>query len=466
MELKTKARLAMGAFLATCLVPSLGMLVLPERSIAANQQLSPPPVLTLEDGSFNPEVFQQLTDYLADHFAFRQELITAHAALNAAVFHVSAEEDVVLGRDGWLFYAETVDDYLRTSPLTDRRLWASARALALVQEYAQNRGAKLLFTAAPNKATIYPQFIPDVGRPLEGTSDLDRLLPLLEGEGVPFADLRQALQYPRFVTYFKQDSHWNTVGASLAQTALLEALGREHEPFLQAEESFWTGLDNFRAASHRGDLYEMVYPAGTEMEGDLQFARPFTFTHLRQPRGPDDQRIETENPSKTGSLLMFRDSFGNSLYPFLAEEFGRALFSRSMPVRLDLLDQSGADTVIIELVERNLDYLSTRPPVLPAPERRLTGIPPQGTGTAWASLSEQHPLEGCLRLEGALTGADENSPIYVQLGAALYEATPAGTEWDHGFPFTLYVPQGTVLEHVRVLCMQQGVLCALPTAIK
>ena len=74
------------------------------------------------------------------------------------------------------------------------------------------------------------------------------------------------------------------------------------------------------AGSHRGDLYEMLYPTGTELDWDAQYDRPFTFTYVRQPRGPDDQRIETENPSKTGSLLMYRDSFGNDLYPLMAED--------------------------------------------------------------------------------------------------------------------------------------------------
>jgi len=192
MEVKTKARLAMGAFLAACLIPSAGMLFVPERTAAANQQLAPPPSLTREDGSFNPEVFQEVTDYLADHFAFRQELITADAALNAAVFRVSAEEDVTLGRDGWLFYTETVDDYLRTAPLSQRQLWASAHTLALVQEYVQDRGARLLFTVAPNKATVYPEQLPSVGTPLAAQGNLDRLLPLLEAEGVPYAELRDS----------------------------------------------------------------------------------------------------------------------------------------------------------------------------------------------------------------------------------------------------------------------------------
>ena len=56
MNAKTKARLAVTAFLAACLIPSAGMLVLPPETAAANQTLSPQPRLFLEDGSFNTQV--------------------------------------------------------------------------------------------------------------------------------------------------------------------------------------------------------------------------------------------------------------------------------------------------------------------------------------------------------------------------------------------------------------------------
>ena len=76
MTQKTKARIALTAFLAACLIPSAGMLLLPQGEAAANQTLAPAPRLFLEDGSFNTQVLDEVTDYVADHFAFRQEMIT------------------------------------------------------------------------------------------------------------------------------------------------------------------------------------------------------------------------------------------------------------------------------------------------------------------------------------------------------------------------------------------------------
>ena len=450
MKLKTKANLAMGAFLCACLIPSVGMLALPEAPPAANQKLAPPPSLTTQDGGINPKVLDEAAGYIAGHFALRQRFITANAALEAAVFHTSAQDSVVLGKDGWLFYRETLDDYLHTGPLSERELFGAARTLALLTEYAQNHGARLIFTVAPNKASLYPEYLPYVGQPLEGQDDIDRLVPLLEAQGVDYVDLFAPFREAGQVLYHAADSHWTNRGAALAHDTLMEALGMDG----WAE---WFTLPGHTAKTHRGDLYEMLYPTGSGLGDEFTFDRPFTFSAVRPIRSAEDQRIETENPARTRSLLMFRDSFGNTLYPFLAEEFGHAVFSRPMPWQMSLLEESGADTVIIELVERNLDNLASRPPIFPAPERVLTGQPPQGVAAAQVTVVEDGSLPEYVRLEGALSGpVDWDSPVYVQLGETLYEASPAGQS--EGVPFTLYVPEHPALEDVRVLYLSGGQL--------
>ena len=154
---------------------------------------------------------------------------------------------------------------------------------------------------------------------------------------------------------------------------------------------------------------------------------------------------------------MFRDSFGNTLYPFMAEDFGHAVFSRSMPYQMALLEESGVDTVVIELVERNLNYLVESAPIFPAPERLLSGQPPQGAAAASITAADDGRLAGCIRLEGTLSGPiDVDSPIYIQLGALLYEASPAGTGGEGESPFTLYVPAGSALGDVRALYLLNG----------
>ena len=451
MTKKTKARIALTAFLAACIIPSAGMVLLPPGEAAANQTLAQPPRLFLEDGSFNTEVLDEVTDYVADHFALRQEMITASAKLDAAVFHVSNQSDVVLGEDDWLFYQETMDDYLHTRPMSGQQLFGAARTLALLGEYAESRGARLYVTVAPNKASLYPEYLPSVGEPLEGEDDIDRLIPYLEEQGVPYLDLFTPFREAEEVLYYRTDSHWNTRGAALAHDVLIDGMEkRDQEPFFPGTYH--------QGEPHLGDLYEMLYPTGEEREEDAAFDREFSFAYVRPIRSAEDQFIQTENPGRGGSLLMFRDSFGNLLHPFLADAYGEAAFSRAMPYTMSLLDQTGADTVLVEIVERNLDWWATQAPIFPAPARVLSGVPPTGEAQVQLTAVEDGLLEGYVRLEGRLTGGvDDSSPVYVQLGEQLYEASPVG-EAGEGVPFTLYVPAEQARLETEILYQSGGAL--------
>ena len=240
-------------------------------------------------------------------------------------------------------------------------------------------------------------------------------------------------------------------GAALAHDTLIAGLGKtDQEPFFDG--SYHLG------EPHLGDLYEMVYPTGTRTEEDAAYDREFAFSYARPIRSAEDQFIQTENPDRSGNLLMFRDSFGNLLHPYLADAYGQAAFSRAMPYTMSLLDQTGADTVLIEIVERNLDWWATQAPIFPAPERVLNGVPPQGTAQARLTAAEDGLLEGYTRLEGRLTGdVDGDSPIYVQLGDMLYEASPVG-EAGEGVPFTLYVPAEQAQADTEILYQFEGQL--------
>ena len=151
MKKKIAYYIFIAAFFIVCLVPSAGMLLKGESQPAANEILAQRPELILEDGTFNSEITADLTSYFADRFAFRQEMITGYAAIQAALFQESSAEDVILGEDGWLFYKDTSDDFLHRSTLSDRSIQGIVRTLTLMQDYASEQGTSFLFTVAPNK---------------------------------------------------------------------------------------------------------------------------------------------------------------------------------------------------------------------------------------------------------------------------------------------------------------------------
>ena len=149
-----------GLFLALSILPSAGMLAAPTTRAVGNEQLALWPQLHTADGGWNRAYLSEVSDYLADHIAFRHELITLHSRLCGTLFGTLPNQEVVLGKDGWLYYADTLADYQRIGQMSGRESWAAARALYLMQEYCRQQGVRFLFTVAPNKNSLYPEAMP------------------------------------------------------------------------------------------------------------------------------------------------------------------------------------------------------------------------------------------------------------------------------------------------------------------
>ena len=153
-----------------------------------------------------------------------------------------------------------------------------------------------------------------------------------------------------------------------------------------------------------------------------------------------DPKITTVNPVKEGSLVMYRDSFGNTLLPFFADAYANAYFSRGVPYQLSDVDTQNADTVVVERAERFLPEMAKNPPVL------------EGSLTLLDKEEDEVAADGAenltMRRQGLffqITGKidpqylDWDSKIYLRInGQMVYEAFPRSEEGSDT-AFTLYL---------------------------
>lgn len=392
-------------FFAASLTLSLGILLAGPSEAGANERLSRTPVLIAADGKWNPDILGDAAAWINDHFFLRQELISLDNLLTAKLLRTSGAEDVILGEDGWLYYKPTLDNYVGQNLLTDREIFSAATNLRLMAEYCREQGQEFVFVIAPNKNSLYPEQMPNFGAAAP-RQDAQALFGALTGQQVPYVDLFSLFDAQSEPLYFAHDSHWNSKGAALGADAINEAFG-------QASSYF---SDTFASStSHKGDLYEMLYPALRDPEKDPVYGGTLQFTYTGSATKPDSILLQTQGGG-TETLLAYRDSFGNLLYPYLADSFAAATFSRA--VTYDLMQP--ADCVLIELVERNLRYLVKNLPVMPAPKRECT-VPDVVSGTVSAS-SGKAP-EGYSLIKGTLPQTpDTDSCVYLVCGQAVYEA--------------------------------------------
>lgn len=396
--------------LALCLTPGLGLLIAGPSEAGANEVPARLPELTGRDGELNSDYLSQLADYAGESFYLRQELITLYARA-LALFGRSAEEDVVLGEDGWLYYADELGDYSGTAALGAREAFAAARNLALMREYCESLGAEFLFFIAPNKSSLYPGHMPSSYPRALSAGRAELLHGELERQGVAYLDLFGLFISREEELYFAHDSHWNSRGAALAADAVCSAL--------ELPGGYFSGQFG-PAEAHSGDLFEMLYPAAADPETDST-PQGLSFTQGEGVR-PDSITIDTTGGG-SGSLLMFRDSFGELLYPYLADSFASARFSRQTAYDLTMAAQLGSTAVVVEIVERNLGWLVEQSAVFPAPERELD-LSAAAEGAACELESSGQAPEGLHRVSGRLGAAcDADSPVYIARGGAVYEAS-------------------------------------------
>ena len=426
-------------FFGICLVPSVGMFFTSQESSSENRTLAEFPSFKTEDGSINFDWLSQAGDYFQDHFAFRNELVTANAVVNGRVLGVSTASGVIQGTDGWLYYKDSLSDYLGTDPLSERSLFNIAHTLSMMQTYLEGRNVDFLFTVAPNKNSLYDEHMPYYDKvKVSDEKNLDRLVPWLSSEGVHYADLYHMLLSQDETLYHKRDSHWNNKGAAMASDLLLDTLEKEHDSW--DEEPYQVRTD------FEGDLDTMLYPSMPQLEDEAYYDRQTTYAYVGEVGSNFDPKITTVNPVKSGSLVMYRDSFGNALLPFMADAYANAYFSRGIPYQLSDIDTTGADTVVVERAERFLPEMAASAPVMagPAvvPESLLNQDAEDGaTDLASKTVGTMVQITGRIKPEYL----DTDTQIFLRINqAGVYEAFPVdvkledGTLDDGGFCLYLY----------------------------
>lgn len=442
--------------MALCLLPLLGMLVYPTTRSTDNRPPAEPPLLRNLDGKPNLDFFRDFESWFGDRFAFRNELVFADSTLQSKVFHVSAVESVIRGKDGWLFYASTLDDYLGRRPMSERELHNLAHNLSLVSRYVESRNSRFLLCVPPNKNTLYGDWMPDWAvKAAAEPHDMERLAPLLREKGVAYADLLGFFRSQDEILYLKRDSHWNDKGAVLAAAFLLNELGCAHEDFAAAPVS--------RARDNDGDLNRMLYTFYGEPSVNYHYSFEQRYRYADPDADVEDGWIETEGGNGNSSLLMLRDSFGNTLIPLLANQFESAAFGKEVPFGLEpRMDQCSPAYVVFEKAERNLREFITDPPILIL-RAEAPAAEPIRSDARWsirAAVSDYDRSYLMLSGEIEASALQAQTEILIRIDGECFDAYHIG---ENGFLVYCKRDELRLPTHVELLLVDNGVCRALPT---
>lgn len=443
--MKTFKIIISGLCIALCISPLFGMTFAKTDTTSENRRLADFPAIITDNG-FNYKFLSLLGEYFEDHYAGRNLMINADSIVQGDVFKVSNASTVVKGTDGWLYYSDTVDDYISKARLSEKGVRNAARNIAIMQSYVQSKNAKFVFLAAPNKNSLYGENMPYYySKSCDGVKTMQALLPLLDENKVNSVDLISLFEREKETLYLKRDSHWNNKGAMLVYNSVMDNLKLSHNDYSTAEV--------IREKKEIGDLNKMLYPKSAKPEWNYYYQFDRDFKYVTDTESVEDAWIEAESDSKNGKLLMFRDSFGNTLIPFFAREFRQSYFSKGTPYLLEsYMEKYSPDCVVVEKVERNLDEFAFEPPVLSMESDHKTGTNCKtAENSATLSVSNYEGDSDYIVISGSINAESlENSAdIYVSVGDKVYMAFSISDEKsDNGY--RLYLKKDSVSSEADV----------------
>jgi alginate O-acetyltransferase complex protein AlgJ len=316
----------------------------------------------------------------SDRFGFRAFLVRTQALAKFYWLHMSPSSKVVLGRDGWLYLAESMDEYrgIRRLPFATIQKWL--QEFKAKKAFFESRNIKYLVVIAPNKETVYPEFLPTNIRQIQNKLYIDDLMNAWPADSrLNILDLREPLASAKSTgrLYLKTDSHWNQLGAALASDAIINRLSFWF-PELQPQ----TNSHAFRTErGNAGDLSQLMGLADRMREkhiivaSDGKSLRPARLRFNKKINGIlSNQAVESTDERNRLNVIVTGDSFSDALNNFLPAHFRRSLKFRPYlsckdPILNTLVAVEKPDVFVEVIVDR---HLANPPQVLTAARKILT----------------------------------------------------------------------------------------------
>ena len=296
-----------------------------------------------------------LEAYFNDHFGFRKCLLQWHLKFKTAVFREKTTSNVLIGKDGWLFYTlgDAVDHYTGLIQFTPQQLRDWQALLEKRRDWCAKRGIAYLFVATPTKLSIYPEELPNWVVKVSPQTKLDQLVGYLRQHStVPVLDVRDVVRHAKQFrpTYLKTDSHWNNYGGFVAYQELMRTLAAQL-PGLKP-----LPLDDFTVTNlpwQGGDLARLLGVSMPESNCLAFVPNPdlprFT-TQLPSFEHPKDPKFSTNSQAK-GCALVFHDSYAMAWIQFLGYNFNRVTYLWRYDLDPAWIERDHPDVVINEMNE-------------------------------------------------------------------------------------------------------------------
>jgi hypothetical protein len=319
-----------------------------------------------------------LKPVLDERLGLRTALIELNAKILYHLFGMSINNDsVVVGKSGWLFRGDNSNRVFSqhagavpSKPSNVKRFFSRH---SKESEWLADQGVASLMVIAPDKHSIYPEYLPTWVEKPNRQKPLEQLLQLNEKQDTldivnlipPMIDSKR--EYGDLL-YRKTGTHWTALGAYVGYVEIAKAV-REIFPEVQP-----LVVDSFEVeeTDHGYSLAAMMKMRHgfDDIKVKLKHEKPFSVVTAydfsdaelwsdKDRKIPKQEEVLIVNESAKNNLtvLIVRDSFATKISSLLYQTFRKTIFvphqkkstKKKMP---SLVEKYSPDIVILEYVER------------------------------------------------------------------------------------------------------------------
>lgn len=303
-------------------------LVLPDRQFSEqeNRYLQMRPEFSFKS-LFSGDYTSKFETYTTDQFTFRDEWITLKAASELALGK-QENNDVHLCENGTL-----IEGFKRPeNSVLDSNMSA-------LNSLVGNTDAKVYFALIPDKSDLYASLLP---KNAPNDSEKEVIDYCYGQSNATNVDMYSALSaHTDEYIFYRTDHHWTSLGAYYGLSALAESMGLPcpaldsyTDRHVVSEEFYgttwsssgfsWVDPDTMEIFVNAPESLKVTsYPQGSPVEGklyDFSFLEKKDKYSMFMGGNCPMHVIETGNEDKP-SLLILRDSYTDSLIPFLLDDF-------------------------------------------------------------------------------------------------------------------------------------------------
>jgi alginate O-acetyltransferase complex protein AlgJ len=184
---------------------------------------------------FIKEDFQKnFTQWFEDRIGFRAELIKTNNQISFDVFEELAKNNnskIILGKNNWLYEKGNIDSRNNVFKMETEFIETEVQKLKEFQDKLDAKNIPFLLLVSPNKAAIYPEYIPEKyinKKELKNISNYDEIIFFLDKYNINYFDTHEFLLAQKeindYLLFPPGGTHWSYYGACLVIEEMIQKL--------------------------------------------------------------------------------------------------------------------------------------------------------------------------------------------------------------------------------------------------